>query len=107
MLATGAIGRGWDYRLMDTLAGIGATCAGDYEGAERHFDDGLRRIESLPLRLEEGDACRWYAWMLLRRNADGDADSARDLIDRAIGAYRRVGMPRHEALAAELLAQRA
>lgn len=107
MLEAGKLGRGWDYRLMNTLAGIAATCANDFPAAERHFLDGLERVESLPLRLEEGDVCRFYAWMLLRRDAGGDNEKARVLIDRAVAAYRRVGMPRHEALATELLAQRA
>lgn len=103
----GMIARVWDYRLLETVAGVGATCAGDLEAAEQHFENGLRRIAELPLRLEEGDACRFYAWMLLRRDAGGDNEKARVLIDRAVAAYRRVGMPRHEALATELLAQRA
>jgi hypothetical protein len=37
--------------------------------------------------------------MLLDRNAPGDRDRARSLVEEALVLYRRVGMPRHEDLA--------
>jgi tetratricopeptide (TPR) repeat protein len=102
-LSKGIIGRGWDTRLMWTIAGIGATAAGKWDEAEEHFEEGLRRIDALPLRIEEGDCLRFYAWMLLRRGRGGDAERARVLLSRAVDAYRRLGMPAHQRLAERML----
>jgi hypothetical protein len=42
--------------------------------------------------------------MLLDRNAPGDRDRARSLVDEALLVYRRIGMPHHEELARRLVA---
>ena len=102
----GIVGRGWDNRLMWTLAGIAAACGGDWDAAEDHFTVGLERTASLPLRLEEGDVCRFHAWMLQLRDAAGDAERADELLDQAIAAYQRIGMAGHERLAHGMRRQR-
>ncbi len=38
---------------------------------------------------------RWYARMLLERNAPGDRDKARTLLGEATEMYRTIGMPKH------------
>jgi class 3 adenylate cyclase/tetratricopeptide (TPR) repeat protein len=103
-IENGIVGRGWDYRLIWTLAGIAATCAGDLQDAEAQFEIAIERAEHLPMRLEMGDALRFYGWMLLRRNVTGDRERARDLLQEAIANYERIGMPSHAGLARQMLA---
>ena len=38
---------------------------------------------------------RWYAWMLLDRDASGDRDKARTLLGEATEMYQTIGMPKH------------
>jgi hypothetical protein len=45
------------------------------------------------------EVCRWFADMLLRRNAQGDRDQAHHLLGQAVDGYRRLGMPRHLRMA--------
>jgi hypothetical protein len=47
---------------------------------------------------------RWYAWMLLDRDASGDREKARTLLTEAIAMYRQIGMPKHVEMAEALLA---
>jgi len=54
---------------------------------------------------ERADLRRWYAQMLLDRNAPGDCDRARRLVGEAINMYRAVGMPKHLALAERMREQ--
>jgi tetratricopeptide (TPR) repeat protein len=97
--------RGWDYRLFVTLAGIGAACARRYEEAEEHFRQAIRIAEDLPYVLEQPEAYRFYARMLLERDAPGDRDKAEDFLKKAIVSYRSLGMPKHEELTNAMLAQ--
>jgi len=102
-MANGTLFRGWDYRMIQTIAGIGAACGRDWTAAETHFETALALTKTLPFRIEEPDACRFYADMLLKRGEDGDGSRARDLLTRAIAGYERIGMPSHRALAQERL----
>jgi len=43
--------------------------------------------------------------MLLDRNAPGDREKARQLLEEAIVMYRKIGMPKHIEMAEALLAQ--
>src|SRR5207244_10391655 len=93
----------YDSRLLDTVAGIAATCGGKWAEAEEHFRTGLRRAEEMPHIIEQPEARRFYARMLLDRNAPGDREKARGLLTEAIEMYRRIGMPKHIELAEALL----
>ena len=42
---------------------------------------------------------RWYAQMLLDRNAAGDRDKAQTMLGEAIEQYRTIGMPKHLKMA--------
>ena len=55
--------------------------------------------------LAQPETRRWYARMLIDRDAPGDRDKARELLTEAIEMYRRVGMPRHVEIAEALLAE--
>jgi tetratricopeptide (TPR) repeat protein len=87
--------RGWDYRLQHTIAGMAATAAGDHDAAEVYFRDAIELTRTLPFRLEEPEAYRFYARMLIERDASGDRAKARDYIARAAEAYRTLGMTKH------------
>ena len=41
--------------------------------------------------------------MLLDRNASGDRDTARTMLDEAMMMYRETGMPKHHQIVEELL----
>ena len=103
IMSKGSVLRAWDFRLLQTLAGIAATCAGDWSTAEHHFREALRLAHDLPMRLEEPEARRFYAQMLLLRAGPGDRDEAWRELEQAIAEYRAIGMPAHEELARRLL----
>jgi len=102
-MKTGILFRGFDLRLLDTLAGIAAGAGGKWAQAEEHFRTALRRAEELPHVIEQPEARRFYARMLLDRNAPGDRETARRLLTEAVEMYRRIGMPKHVELAEALL----
>ena len=102
-METGNLFRGFDMKLLDTLAGISAGCGGKWAEAEEHFRTALRRAEELPHIIEQPEARRWYAWMLLERDAPGDREKARTLLTEAAEMYRRIGMPKHVEMAEALL----
>ncbi len=103
-MSDGTVFRGWDTRLIRSIAGISAGCGREWDVAEQHFEAALAQAESLPFRIEEPDTCRFFAEMLLKRGGAGDASRARELLDRAVGAYGKLGMPSHRALAERRLA---
>ncbi|MEX2393277.1 MAG: hypothetical protein WD826_02240, partial [Actinomycetota bacterium] len=94
----GRIFRSWDYRLNDTIAGISATCARRFEEAEAHLQGAIRLAEGLPYVLEQPEAYRAYARMLIARGTAGDADQANRYIAQAIDEYEHLGMPKHVEL---------
>ena len=51
--------------------------------AEDAFERALRRAQDLPHLIEQPEARRWFAWMLLRRAEAGDPARARQLLDEA------------------------
>jgi tetratricopeptide (TPR) repeat protein len=102
-MKTGNLFRAFDNRLLDTVAGIAAASGQQWDKAEEHFQTALRRCEELPHIIEQPEARRWYAWMLLERNAPGDREKARTLLEEAIEMYRRIGMPKHIEIAEALL----
>ena len=56
-----------------------------------------------PNRIAQPETRRWYAWMLLDRNAPGDKEKAHALLDEAIELYREIGMPKHVEMAERML----
>ena len=57
----------------------------------------------MPHKIAQPDVRRWYAWMLLDRDAPGDRDKARTLLGEAIGLYKAIGMPKHVEIAERML----
>jgi tetratricopeptide (TPR) repeat protein len=102
-MKTGNLFRQGDARLLDTLAGIAAAAGANWAAAEEHFRTALRRTEELPNIIEQPEVRRFYARMLLDRNAPGDREKARQLLTEAIEMYRRLGMPKHVEMTEAIL----
>jgi tetratricopeptide (TPR) repeat protein len=92
-----------DARLLERIAAMAAAAGSQWEAAEAHFARALEQAERLPHRLEKAHTQRFYGRFLLERGADGDPDRARSLLQQAVAGYRSMRMPRHEAMARELL----
>ena len=71
-----------------------AASGGQWEQAETHYQTALKQAHEIPFRSEQPEVRRWYAEMLLDRNAPGDRDKARTLLGEATGMYQTIGMPK-------------
>jgi tetratricopeptide (TPR) repeat protein len=90
-------------RLTQTVAGIAAHAGGRFDRAGVHFEEALRQAAELPMVLEGAEARRFYAGMLAERDAPGDRERARQLLEEALETYRSVGTVRHADLAESML----
>lgn len=98
--ATGAMATdNWEGRLLERIAGIAATAAGNWDAAEAHFLVALRQADEMPHQLERLETRRFFALMLAERAAPGDRDRAQRLLQEALDGFTRLGMPRHAELA--------
>jgi len=110
---TGALLRLWAYGLVQTVAGMAAAAGGQWDRAEEHYQTALRQAHELPVVMEQPEVRRWYARMLIDRDATGDPstgsgrdrDKAFRLLTEAIAMYRRIGMPKHIEMAEALLSR--
>ena len=102
---TGTIMLHFGFDLLEKIAGIAATAAGDWSAAESHFENALEQAETIPHKLDQCDVRFWYAKMLTTRGAPADRDKSRKLLGEAIDSYRRLGMPGHVEMAEKLLAK--
>ncbi len=57
----------------------------------------------LPIVIAQPEVRRWYARMLIDRDATGERDKARELLTEAIAMYRKIGMPKHVEMAEAML----
>jgi tetratricopeptide (TPR) repeat protein len=102
-VATGNLIQPFCTGLVQTTAGIAAAAGQQWEQAEEHFDTALRQAREVPHVIEQPEVRRWYARMLIERNASGDKETARTLLTEAIAMYQKIGMPKHIEMAEELL----
>jgi tetratricopeptide (TPR) repeat protein len=105
LLGCGAVCILFACRFVQTIAGIAAAAANDWDAAEQHFGVGLRQAMELPHRLEEAELRRFHAMMLLWRDMTGDRTRAHEMLVLAVESYKRIGMSRHLKLARGLLAE--
>ena len=102
-LDTGALLINYSFELIQKTAGIAAACGGRWQEAQHHFETALRQAHELPHKIAQPEVRRWYAQMLLDRNASGDCDKARTMLGEAVDMYQQIGMPRHIEMAKEML----
>jgi hypothetical protein len=103
LLDTGAVALWPIFRLTQTIAGIAAAAARQWEAAEDHFRIAMQQAEALPQRLEQAEIRRFHAMMLIDRAAPGDRKKAQTLLREALETYSHIGMPRHVEMARALL----
>ena len=103
LISTGAVTLWPISRFTQTVAGLAAAAARQWETAEDHFQTALRQAESLPNRLEQAEIHRFHAMMLLDHPAPGDREKAHLLLGEALQTYKRIGMSRHIELTQVLL----
>lgn len=96
----GAVGGLWAC-----TTGIAAACASTWEAAETYFATALQQADELPHVMAQYETRRWWAWMLLRRDASGDRNRAGELLEEAIAGYQKLGAPLFEQIATEMLGQ--
>ncbi len=93
----------WPTGLGQRFLGISAACGKQWNVAERHFQTALKQAHELPVRFEQPEVRRWYAWMLLQRDGTGDRERADELLHEAIPMFEEIGMVKHKELAQGLL----
>jgi hypothetical protein len=103
LIDTGAVVMWPIFRFTQTVAGIAASSARQWEAAEEHFHTALQQAEAIPHRLEQAEIRRFHAMMLMDRAAKGDREKARGLLDGARESYVQIGMPRHIEITDALL----
>jgi class 3 adenylate cyclase/tetratricopeptide (TPR) repeat protein len=110
---SGAFVRDVGIGLLQTVAGMAAAAGGQWEKAEEHYQMALRQAHDLPAIMEQPEVRRWYARMLIDRDAPGDPSTgsgrdrerARELLTEAVAMYRRIGMPKHVEMAEAMLGE--
>jgi tetratricopeptide (TPR) repeat protein len=107
LIATGTVWLWPISRLTQTIAGIAAAAARQWDAAEEHFQIAMQQARSLPNVLEHAEIHRFHAMMLIDRDGPSDREKAQTLLREALAAYDRIGMPRHIDLAQTLLDQNA
>ena len=107
LISTGAVALWPISRLSQTVAGIAAAAARQWEAAEDHFQTAMLQAESFPNRLEQAEIHRFLAMMLIDRFAAGDREKAQILLNEALESYTSIGMPRHIEMTQTLLARAA
>jgi hypothetical protein len=90
-------------RFSQTIAGIAAAAAHNWQAAEGHFQVAMQQAESFPSVVKRADIRRFHAMMLIDRAAPGDRERARALLNDALQSYQRIKMPGHVGLTRALL----
>jgi hypothetical protein len=103
LIGTGAVVLWPIFRFTQTVAGVAAAAARQWEAAEEHFQIAMQQAESFPYRLEQADIRRFHAMMLMDRAAPGDREKVQALLGEALLTYTRIGMPRHVEMTQALL----
>ncbi len=103
LVGTGAVILWPIFRTAQTIAGIAAAAARQWEAAEDHFQVAMQQAESFPHLLEQAEIRRFHAMMLIDRAAPGDRKKAQTLLREALRSYTDIGMPRHIEMTQNLL----
>jgi tetratricopeptide (TPR) repeat protein len=103
LVDTGAVVLWPICRFTQTIAGIAASAARQWEAAEEHFQIAMQQAESFPNVLEQAEIGRFHAMMLVDRAGPGDREKAQTLLREALESYTQIGMPRHIEMTQTLL----
>jgi len=103
LVAIGAVAHWAISRFTQTIAGIAAAAARQWEAAEEHFQIALEQAHAFPNLLEQVEIRRFHAMMLMDRAASGDREKARTLLRESLESYTQIGMPRHIEMTQTLL----
>jgi tetratricopeptide (TPR) repeat protein len=95
LVDTAAVALWPNFRFTQTIAGVAAAAARQWEAAEEHFQVATQQAESFPHILEQAEIRRFHAMMLIDRAAPGDREKAQTLLREALETYTHIGMPRH------------
>jgi hypothetical protein len=85
LVGSGAVSLWAVSRFTQTIAGIAAAAAQEWEAAEEHFQIALQQAESFPNRLEQAEIRRFHAMMLMDRAALGDTRKGANTAQRSAG----------------------
>ena len=107
LIGTGAVALWPISRFTQTIAGLAAAAAHQWEAAEEHFQIAMNQAKSFPDRLEQAEIRRFHAMMLIDRSAPDVRGKAQTLLREALETYTHIGMPRHIEMTQTLLAQAA
>jgi len=105
LIGNGAVTLWPIFRFTQTIAGIAASAAHQWDTAEEHFQIAIQQAQSFPDRLEQAEIRRFHAMMLNDRAAKDDREKARTLLSEALATYTQIGMPRHIEMTHALLEQ--
>jgi hypothetical protein len=94
--------RGFDARLVPMLSGVAAAASSLWTEAEEHFGVARQQAPRWGPRTV-ADLDYWEGWSAFKRGTDAGRAEARRLLSDAVGGYQRTAMPRHAAMAQELL----
>jgi hypothetical protein len=100
---TAAVALWPNLRFTQTIAGVAAAAARQWEAAEEHFQVAMHQAESFPHLLEQAEIRRFHAMMLMDRSAPGDSKKVQTLLSEALESYTYIGMPRHIEMTQTLL----
>ena len=103
LIATGTVCMAFISRFPQTIAGVAAAAARQWNAAEQHFHIALRQAQDFPHVVEVAEIQRFYGAMLIERDQPNDCGKARALLIQACDTYNQAGMPRHSAMAKALL----
>jgi hypothetical protein len=105
LVDTGAVRLWAIFRFTQTVAGMAAAAARQWDAAEYRFQTALRQAESVPHYLGQAEIRRFHAMMLMERAVCGNRERARRLLGEARETYARIGMRRHSEITQNLLDQ--
>jgi hypothetical protein len=103
LIGTGAMVLWPIFRFTQTVAGIAAAAARQWEAAEEHFRIAMQQAKSFPNILEQAEIRRFHAMMLIDRAAPRNSEKAQTLLREALETYTQIGMPRHIEMARALV----
>jgi hypothetical protein len=103
LVATEAVALWPIFRFTQTVAGMAAAAARQWDASEQHFQTALRQAETFPHSLEQAEIRRFHAMMLIERAAPGDRARARGFLRQAWETYEQIGMRSHGEITQALL----